>query len=128
MFNSPIYDSPIASISKTESGIYLFDLKDTYDTYDEKEAKKQFDFFYAHSIGKAFKVYVDTSKSVNLPTEKAILYFNKHNRPEYKFAVMALNLPIKIFIGQLLKYKGLKNMKLFNTYETAMEWLLQKQV
>lgn len=120
------YNSPVASMTITEDGIYILNLKDTYTPYDEAEAKNQFDFFYEHSNGKPYKVFIDASISLNLPTEEAIAYFTKLNKPEYRFAVLATTLPIQIYIGQIIKYKSNKNMKLFKKTEEAMNWLLEK--
>ncbi len=124
MSNTTQYNSPIASINIDENGIFIFNLKDTYTSYDGNEARKQFDFFRDNSNGQPYKVLVDSSNSVNIPTEKAVLVFKKQNKPEYKFAIYVTNLPIQIYVGQLSKYNKYHNVKLFKSKEKAIKWLI----
>lgn len=119
------YDSPVASITLDNEGIFIFKLKDTYIAYNGIELEKHFILFLKHSKEKAYKVLIDATESVNLPTDDAGFYFRENNRPEDRFAIVSNSLPVQIFMGQLIKQREVKNIKLFKNREEAMEWLTE---
>lgn len=126
MPNTTQYNSPVASITIEEDGFYLLKLKDTFIAFNDIELEKQFNFFNKHSKGEPYRVLIDTSESINIPTDEAGLYYRANNRPEYRFAFVSTNFPFQIFISQLIIQREVKNMKLFKTSEAAIEWLLEE--
>lgn len=120
-----LYNSPVASITQSDNGIFILKLKDTYEAYNQIELEKQLDFIAKHSKGKAYKVFIDATESINIPTDEAGLYFRERNNYENKFAFASGNLPFQIFIGQLIIHREVINMKLFKSTKEAIDWLLK---
>lgn len=125
MPNTTQYNSPVASTTIEQDGIYLLKLKDTFIAFNDIELENQLNFINKHSKGEPYRVLIDTSESINIPTDEAGLYYRANNRPEDRFAFVSTNFPFQIFIGQLIIQREVKNMKLFKTSEEAKEWLLE---
>lgn len=120
------YDSPIAHIQQNENGIFICTLKDTRAVFGIQEMKNQFQFFIQHSQGKTFKVILDTSISLNFPTDEVFDYFIENNSPKSRFAIVTQTLPMRLLFEQIITHNKITNTLFFRSIEAAKEWLIHQ--
>lgn len=124
MENKIIYDSTIASVYFDNKGFFVYSLKESKTALDAVEAEKQFDFFNKVSDGKPMKLIVDVSKSLKLPTDESAIFFRNNYNPESYMAIVTPYSSSLLFYRQTLRYREIKNTKVFKTMEEAEDWII----
>lgn len=118
-----IFETAVSTVWKMDNGVYIYKLKNTNTPFDKNEVKLQLEKFHSLTGGKNFSVLVDARDSLNLPTDDANLFFKNNNPKKSKIAILTNNLPMNLFLSQILKYDKVMNAKMFRNKEKAIAWL-----
>lgn len=121
-----LYSSSIAEVYHDDRGFYVYTLKESKTALDVQEAEKQFDFFAEQSGGGAIKLIVDVSNSLKLPSDESAIFFRENYNPDSYMAIITPNPSSLLFYRQTLRFREIRNTKVFKTMEEAEEWLLSQ--